>query len=53
MSALETIKAAYAAFERNDPTVLFGAMDPGISWNEAEGYPLADRNPPYRSSSDW
>ena len=45
MSALETIKAAYAAFERNDPSVLFGAMDPGINWNEAEGYPLADRNP--------
>jgi ketosteroid isomerase-like protein len=45
MSALETIKAAYAAFGRNDPSVLFGAMDPAINWNEAEGYPLADRNP--------
>ncbi|MFN7985628.1 MAG: nuclear transport factor 2 family protein [Vicinamibacterales bacterium] len=45
MSALETIKAAYAAFGRNDPTVLFGAMDAAISWNEAEGNPLADRNP--------
>jgi ketosteroid isomerase-like protein len=45
MSALETIKAVYAAFGRNDPSVLFGAMDPGINWNEAEGYPLADRNP--------
>lgn len=45
MSALETIKAAYAAFGRNDPSVLFGAMDPAIHWNEAEGYPLADRNP--------
>jgi ketosteroid isomerase-like protein len=41
MSALETIKAAYAAFARNDPSVLFGAMDPAITWNEAEGYPLA------------
>src|SRR5688572_16887872 len=45
MSALETVKAAYAAFARNDPSVMFGAMDPAISWNEAEGSPLADRNP--------
>ena len=45
MSALETIKAAYAAFGRNDPSVLFAAMDPAINWREAEGYPLADRNP--------
>ena len=45
MSALETIKAAYAAFGRNDPSVLLAAMDSAISWNEAEGYPLADRNP--------
>ena len=26
MSAFETIKAAYVAFGRNDPSVLFGAM---------------------------
>lgn len=45
MSPFETIKAAYAAFGRNDPSVLFGAMDPAISWNEAEGNPMADRNP--------
>jgi ketosteroid isomerase-like protein len=45
MSAFETIKAAYAAFGRNDPSVLFAAMDPAITWNEAEGNPLADRNP--------
>jgi ketosteroid isomerase-like protein len=45
MSALETVKAAYAAFGRNDPSVLFGAMDPAINWNQAEGNPLADRNP--------
>jgi hypothetical protein len=37
MSAFETIKAAYAAFGRNDPSVLFAAMDSGINWNEAEG----------------
>jgi len=45
MSAVETIKAAYAAFGRNDPSVLFGAMDSEIEWHEAEGNPLADRNP--------
>jgi ketosteroid isomerase-like protein len=45
MSALETIKAVYAAFGRNDPSVLFAAMDSAINWNEAEGSPLADRNP--------
>ncbi len=45
MSALATIKAAYAAFGRNDPSVLFGAMDSEINWHEAEGSPLADRNP--------
>jgi uncharacterized protein len=36
MSAFETIKAAYTAFGRNDPSVLFGAMDSAINWNEAE-----------------
>jgi hypothetical protein len=45
MSPFETIKAAYAAFGRNDPSVLFGAMDPAITWNEAAGNPLADGNP--------
>jgi ketosteroid isomerase-like protein len=45
MSAVETIKAVYAAFGRNDPSVLFAAMDPAINWSEAEGYLLADRNP--------
>jgi ketosteroid isomerase-like protein len=42
---VDTIRAAYAAFGRNDPSVLFGAMAPAVSWNEAEGNPLADRNP--------
>ena len=43
--SLQTIQAAYAAFAKNDPSVLFGAMAPDIQWNEAEGNPLADRNP--------
>ena len=45
MSPFETIKAAYAAFGRNDPSVLFGAMNPSVAWREAEGNPLADGNP--------
>lgn len=45
MSAFETMKAAYAAFGRNDPSLLVGAMDPAIEWIQAEGNPLADRNP--------
>lgn len=45
MSPIDTVKAAYTAFARNDPSVLFGAMDPSVSWNEAEGTPLAKGNP--------
>lgn len=45
MSSAQTIRAAYAAFANNDPSVLFGAMAPDIEWNEAQGNPLADRNP--------
>lgn len=41
----QTIRAAYAAFANNDPSVLFGAMAPDIEWHEAQGNPLADRNP--------
>jgi uncharacterized protein len=49
MTPHETITAAYAAFARNDPSVLFGAMADSIEWREAEGNPLADRNP-YRGA---
>ena len=45
MSSVQTIQAAYAAFANNDPSVLFGAMAPDIQWHEAQGNPLADRNP--------
>lgn len=45
MANLHTLQAAYAAFANNDPSVLFGAMAPDIRWNEAQGNPLADRNP--------
>ncbi len=43
--SIRTIQAAYAAFANNDPSMLFGAMAPDIQWLEAEGNPLADRNP--------
>jgi ketosteroid isomerase-like protein len=43
--SIRTIQAAYAAFANNDPSVLFGAMAPDIQWYEAQGNPLADRNP--------
>ncbi len=45
MSNVHTIQAAYTAFANNDPSVLFGAMAPDVEWHEAEGNPLADRNP--------
>lgn len=45
MSNAATLQAAYAAFANNDPSVLFGAMATDIQWNEAQGNPLADRNP--------
>ena len=43
--SIKTIQAAYAAFANNDPSVLFGAMAPDVQWHEAQGNPLADRNP--------
>ena len=45
MSRVQTVQAAYAAFAKNDPSVLFGAMAPDIHWWEAEGNPLSDHNP--------
>src|SRR6188768_3928325 len=45
MSSVQTMQAAYAALANNDPSLLFGAMAPNIQWHEAEGNPLADRNP--------
>ena len=45
MSNVQTMRSAYAALANNDPSLLFGAMAPDIQWHEAEGNPLADRNP--------
>jgi ketosteroid isomerase-like protein len=43
--SVRMIQAAYAAFANSDPSVLFGAMAPDIQWHQAQGNPLADRNP--------
>ena len=45
MSNVQTLQAAYAAMANNDPSLLFGAMAPDIQWHQAQGNPLADRNP--------
>lgn len=39
------VRSLYEAFERGDVPAVLGAMDPGIVWNEAEGFPYADQNP--------
>ena len=39
------IRSLYEAFGRGDVPTVLGAMDAGIVWNEAENFPLADRNP--------
>ena len=45
MSSVPILQAAYAAFANNDPSPLFNAMAPDIQWHQAQGNPLADRNP--------
>lgn len=39
------VRGLYEAFGRGDVPTVLGAMDPAIQWNEAEGFPYADRNP--------
>jgi ketosteroid isomerase-like protein len=39
------IQSMYQAFARGDVPAVLGAMDPAIVWNEAEGFPYADKNP--------
>jgi ketosteroid isomerase-like protein len=41
----ELIQNLYAAFARGDGAAVLGSMDPTIVWNEADGFPYADRNP--------
>ena len=39
------IASLYEAFARGDAATVLGAFHPEIVWQEAEGNPLADRNP--------
>ena len=41
----ELVASLYAAFARGDAGTVLAAFDPEIVWIEAEGNPLADRNP--------
>ena len=42
---VDLMKSLYEAFGRGDVPTVLGAMDPAIVWNEAEGFPYADKNP--------
>jgi len=42
---VDVIQNVYAAFAAGDGPGAFAHMDPAIVWNEAEGFPYADRNP--------
>ena len=39
------VKGIYEAFGAGDVPAVLGAMSGDIVWNEAENFPLADRNP--------
>jgi ketosteroid isomerase-like protein len=41
----QLVADTYAAFGRGDVPAVLGGMAPDIVWNEAENFPLADRNP--------
>ena len=40
-----TVRALYDAFARGDLAAFLAQLDPGIRWNEAEGFPYSDGNP--------
>jgi ketosteroid isomerase-like protein len=42
---LDLIRAIYAALAAGDIPGVVSRMSPDIVWNEAESFPLADRNP--------
>lgn len=39
------VEKLYQAFNSGDVPFVLGTMDPGIEWNEAEGFIYADGNP--------
>jgi ketosteroid isomerase-like protein len=38
-SAVDTVKSLYAGFASGDVGAVLGALDPGVEWTEAEGFP--------------
>lgn len=44
-SNAEFIRSLYDAFSRGDAATVLAGFSPDIVWNEAEHFPLADRNP--------
>ncbi|MBI5432702.1 MAG: nuclear transport factor 2 family protein [Planctomycetes bacterium] len=41
----QILRSVYSAFAAGDLPALLAHLHPEIRWNEAEGFPLADRNP--------
>ena len=39
------VRGIYDSFAAGDVPAVLGAMSPDMVWNEAENFPLADRNP--------
>lgn len=44
-ASCQLIHRVYELFSKGDVPTLLGLFDPKIQWNEAEGFPYADRNP--------
>jgi ketosteroid isomerase-like protein len=42
---VDLVRGIYEAFGRGDVPEVLGRMAPDMVWNEAENFPLADRNP--------
>jgi ketosteroid isomerase-like protein len=42
---VDVIRGLYDGFAAGDVPKVLAAMDPAIEWNEAENFPLSDRNP--------
>ena len=43
--AQQTVKQIYSALAAGDVASFAGLVSPDLLWNEAEGFPYADRNP--------
>ena len=44
-TSLTTVRALYTAFAAGDVPGFLAHLQADVVWNEAEGFPLADRNP--------